>query len=153
MTNFTIHLTSIWTCIFFQAAKEFDVGSGRKAIVIFVPFPQIKAWQKIQQKVVRELEKKFPGKHVVIQPELKKKNSNFLKKKNFEKNIKNFEKKNVFFSDASCQNQLVKPEMKNRSGHLAEHWLRSTIRFLRISVTQPRLSENVPVFDLMLHVC
>merc|ERR1712157_575474 len=52
--------------LYFKAAKEFDVGSGRKAIVIFVPFPQIKAWQKIQQKVVRELEKKFPGKHVVI---------------------------------------------------------------------------------------
>merc|ERR1711997_1118846 len=46
--------------------KEFEVGAGRKAIVIFVPFPQIKAWQKIQQKVVRELEKKFSGKHVVI---------------------------------------------------------------------------------------
>merc|ERR1712176_1186964 len=25
---------------------KFDVGSGRKAIVIFVPFPQIKAWKK-----------------------------------------------------------------------------------------------------------
>merc|ERR1712088_307226 len=32
--------------LYFKAAKEFDVGSGRKAIVIFVPFPQIKAWQK-----------------------------------------------------------------------------------------------------------
>lgn len=52
--------------LYFKGAKEFDVGSGRKAIVIFVPFPQIKAWQKIQQKVVRELEKKFSGKHVVI---------------------------------------------------------------------------------------
>lgn len=52
--------------LYFKSAKEFDVGSGRKAIVIFVPYPQIKAWQKIQQKVVRELEKKFSGKHVVI---------------------------------------------------------------------------------------
>ena len=34
--------------------------------VIFVPFPQLKPWQKIQQKVIRELEKKFSGKHVVI---------------------------------------------------------------------------------------
>merc|ERR1712203_959611 len=49
-----------------KSAKEFDVGSGRKAIAIIVPQPQIKAWQKIQQKVVRELEKKFSGKHVVI---------------------------------------------------------------------------------------
>merc|ERR1719511_166572 len=30
------------------------------------PFPQLKPWQKIQQKVIRELEKKFSGKHVVI---------------------------------------------------------------------------------------
>merc|ERR1711979_144368 len=52
--------------LYFKSAKEFDVGSGRKAIAIIVPFPQIKAWQKIQQKVVRELEKKFSGKHVVI---------------------------------------------------------------------------------------
>merc|ERR1711881_148162 len=52
--------------LYFKAAKEFEIGGGRKAIAIFVPFPQIKAWQKIQQKVVRELEKKFSGKHVVI---------------------------------------------------------------------------------------
>merc|ERR1739838_1105447 len=52
--------------LYFKSAREFDVGSGRKAIVIFVPFPQLKSWQKIQQKVVRELEKKFSGKHVVI---------------------------------------------------------------------------------------
>merc|ERR1711909_231300 len=51
--------------LYFKAAKEFEIGGGRKAIAIFVPFPQIKAWQKIQQKVVRELEKKFSGKHVV----------------------------------------------------------------------------------------
>merc|ERR1712206_68575 len=43
--------------LYFKSAKEFDVGSGRKAIAIIVPQPQIKAWQKIQQKVVRELEK------------------------------------------------------------------------------------------------
>ena len=55
----------------FQSAKEFDVGSGRKAIAIIVPQPQIKAWQKIQQKVVRELEKKFSGKHVVILAQVK----------------------------------------------------------------------------------
>merc|ERR1712168_1720641 len=52
--------------LYFKNAREFDVGSGRKAIAIFVPFPQLKSWQKIQQKVVRELEKKFSGKHIVI---------------------------------------------------------------------------------------
>merc|ERR1711935_935384 len=48
------------------AAKEVDVGAGKKAIVIFMPVPQIKAFQKIQTWVVRELEKKFSGKHVVF---------------------------------------------------------------------------------------
>merc|ERR1712127_162780 len=54
------------------AAKEVDVGasggggSGRRAIVIFVPPPQLKAFQKMQTRLVRELEKKFSGKHVVF---------------------------------------------------------------------------------------
>ncbi|KAL0613722.1 40S ribosomal protein S7 [Plecturocebus cupreus] len=30
------------------AAKEIEVGGGRKAIIIFVPVPQLKAFQKIQ---------------------------------------------------------------------------------------------------------
>ncbi|EPY81717.1 ribosomal protein S7-like protein [Camelus ferus] len=40
------------------AAKEFEVGGGRKAIIIFVPVPQLKSFQKIQVRLVRELEKK-----------------------------------------------------------------------------------------------
>merc|ERR1712223_2043679 len=47
------------------AAKEFDVG-GRNAIVISVPAPQVASWRKIQEKLVRELEKKFSNKHVII---------------------------------------------------------------------------------------
>merc|ERR1739838_420572 len=43
-----------------------DVGAGKKAIVIFMPVPQIKSFQKIQTRLVRELEKKFSGKHVVF---------------------------------------------------------------------------------------
>merc|ERR1712008_28066 len=39
---------------------------GKKAIVIFVPVPQLKQFQKIQTRLVRELEKKFSGKHVVF---------------------------------------------------------------------------------------
>ena len=39
---------------------------GKKAIVISVPVPQIKAYQKIQTRLVRELEKKFNGKPVVF---------------------------------------------------------------------------------------
>lgn len=39
---------------------------GKKAIIIFVPVPQLKAYQKIQTRLVRELEKKFNGKPVVF---------------------------------------------------------------------------------------
>merc|ERR1711915_420716 len=48
------------------AAKEIEVGGSKKAIVVFVPVPQLKAFQKIQVRLVRELEKKFSGKHVVF---------------------------------------------------------------------------------------
>ena len=48
-----------------SAAKEVDVG-GKKAIIIFVPVPQLRSFQKIQTRLVRELEKKFSGKHVVF---------------------------------------------------------------------------------------
>jgi small subunit ribosomal protein S7e len=47
-------------------AREIDVVGSRKAIVLFVPFPQLKAYRKIQTRLVRELEKKFSGKHFVI---------------------------------------------------------------------------------------
>ncbi|KAG0240278.1 40S ribosomal protein S7 [Mortierella sp. GBAus27b] len=47
-------------------AKEIETGTGRKAIVIFVPVPQLKAFHKIQQRLTRELEKKFSDRHVVF---------------------------------------------------------------------------------------
>merc|ERR1711970_351827 len=47
------------------AAKEIDVGDT-KCIVLFVPVPMLKAFQKFQPKLVRELEKKLSGKHVVL---------------------------------------------------------------------------------------
>lgn len=34
----------------FSAAKEVDVKGGRKAIVIFVPVPYLKAFRKLQQR-------------------------------------------------------------------------------------------------------
>ena len=49
-----------------QLRLEIGVGGGRKAIIIFVPVPQLKSFQKIQVRLVRELEKKFSGKHVVF---------------------------------------------------------------------------------------
>merc|ERR1712127_785444 len=48
-----------------SAAKEVDVG-GKKAVIISVPVPQLRSFQKIQTRLVRELEKKFSGKHVVF---------------------------------------------------------------------------------------
>ncbi|ORY75713.1 40S ribosomal protein S7 [Leucosporidium creatinivorum] len=49
-----------------SAAREVDVKGGRKAIVVFVPVPQLKAWHKIQGRLTRELEKKFADRHVVF---------------------------------------------------------------------------------------
>ncbi|PPR02467.1 hypothetical protein CVT24_002016 [Panaeolus cyanescens] len=49
-----------------SAAREVDVRGGKKAIVIFVPVPQLKAFHRIQQRLTRELEKKFSDRHVVF---------------------------------------------------------------------------------------
>merc|ERR1712141_941187 len=51
--------------LYITGAKEIDV-QGKKAIIIFVPVPQLRQYQKIQTRLVRELEKKFSGKHVVF---------------------------------------------------------------------------------------
>ena len=45
--------------LFILGAKELEVGGGRKAIIIFVPFRQLRDFHKIQPRLVRELEKKF----------------------------------------------------------------------------------------------
>merc|ERR1712137_392971 len=37
-----------------------------KAVIVFVPVPQLRSFQKIQTRLVRELEKKFSGKHFVF---------------------------------------------------------------------------------------
>merc|ERR1712168_1178692 len=52
--------------LYITAAKEVDVGGGKKSIVIFVPVPQLRQFHKIQVRLVRELEKKFSGKHIVF---------------------------------------------------------------------------------------
>jgi len=49
-----------------SAARELDVRGGKKAIVVFVPVPQLKAYRKVQQRLTRELEKKFSDRHVVF---------------------------------------------------------------------------------------
>jgi small subunit ribosomal protein S7e len=47
-------------------AKEVELGEGKKAVVIFVPFRLIKDVHRVQDRVVNELEKKLSGRHVVI---------------------------------------------------------------------------------------
>ncbi|KAK4687804.1 small subunit ribosomal protein S7e, partial [Tremellales sp. Uapishka_1] len=49
-----------------SAAKEVDVKGGKKAVVVFVPVPQVKAFHKVQQRLTRELEKKLSDKYVVF---------------------------------------------------------------------------------------
>lgn len=50
----------------FTSAKEVDVGHGKKAIIIFVPVPLLKQFQRIHSNLVRELEKKFSDRHILL---------------------------------------------------------------------------------------
>ncbi len=45
---------------------QLEVGHGKRAIVIFVPVPLLPGFHKIQQRLTRELEKKFSDRHVLI---------------------------------------------------------------------------------------
>jgi small subunit ribosomal protein S7e len=50
----------------FHSAKEVEIQNGRKAILVFVPVPLLKLFHKVQVKLVRELEKKFSDRHVLL---------------------------------------------------------------------------------------
>lgn len=50
----------------FKSIKEIDVSGGKKALAIFVPVPSVAAYRKVQIRLTRELEKKFPDRHVVF---------------------------------------------------------------------------------------
>lgn len=52
--------------LYITAAKEVDCSEGRKAIILYVPFKHLKSFNKIHQRLVRELEKKYSGKQVLI---------------------------------------------------------------------------------------
>jgi len=45
--------------LFISSAKEVETSGGKKSIVIFVPYRLHKRYQKIQSRLIRELEKKF----------------------------------------------------------------------------------------------
>jgi small subunit ribosomal protein S7e len=46
-------------------AKEIETA-GKKAVVISIPYRQVIRYKRIQVRLIRELEKKFSGKHVVF---------------------------------------------------------------------------------------
>ena len=52
--------------LYIAGATEVDISASRKAILVHVPYRLLKAFHKVQQRLVRELEKKFSGKDVVI---------------------------------------------------------------------------------------
>ncbi|KAL7302145.1 hypothetical protein TKK_0005368 [Trichogramma kaykai] len=51
--------------IYITKAKELELGT-KKSIIIYVPVPKLKQVQKIQTRLVRELEKKFNNRHVMF---------------------------------------------------------------------------------------
>ncbi|KVI02822.1 Ribosomal protein S7e [Cynara cardunculus var. scolymus] len=52
--------------LYINSATQIDISGNRKAVVIHVPYRLRKAFRKIHLKLVRELEKKFSGKDVVL---------------------------------------------------------------------------------------
>ncbi|KAJ0983872.1 hypothetical protein J5N97_002228 [Dioscorea zingiberensis] len=52
--------------LFINSAVQYDVAGNRKAVVIRVPYRLSKAYRKIHVRLVRELEKKFSGKDVIL---------------------------------------------------------------------------------------
>merc|ERR1711974_485939 len=52
--------------LFISGARQVDLGAGKTAILVFVPFRLLKGFHKVQARLVRELEKKFSGQHVVV---------------------------------------------------------------------------------------
>jgi len=52
--------------LYFVSAKEVEAPGNKTAIVVFVPYKLHRKFQKLQSRLIRELEKKFSGKHVLI---------------------------------------------------------------------------------------
>eukprot|EP01138_Halocafeteria_seosinensis_P015327 gb/GECG01015643.1/.p1 GENE.gb/GECG01015643.1/~~gb/GECG01015643.1/.p1 ORF type:complete len:197 (+),score=27.64 gb/GECG01015643.1/:1-591(+) len=66
------------------AARQIEVpANGRSAVIIFVPYPQLQEYRKIQKTLVEELEKKFSGKDVVIIGQRTILSKNFKRNKKF----------------------------------------------------------------------
>ena len=52
--------------LYINSAVQIDVSGSRKAVVVHVPYRLRKAFRKVHVKLVRELEKKFSGKDVIL---------------------------------------------------------------------------------------
>jgi len=52
--------------LYIVGADQIQVGAGKESIVLQVPFTLLKSFQQVQDRLVRELEKKFSGNTVVI---------------------------------------------------------------------------------------
>jgi len=52
--------------LFIASAKQVDVGKGKSAVVVLVPYRLLRGFHKIQSRLIRELEKKFSGQHFVF---------------------------------------------------------------------------------------
>ncbi|KAF5734527.1 40S ribosomal protein S7-like isoform X1 [Tripterygium wilfordii] len=52
--------------LFINSATQVDIPKNKKAVIIHVPYRLRKAYRKIHSRLVRELEKKFSGKQVVL---------------------------------------------------------------------------------------
>ncbi|CAN6337961.1 unnamed protein product [Urochloa humidicola] len=52
--------------LYINGALQMDVSGNRKAVIIYVPYRLQKSYKKIHVRLIRELEKKFSGKDVVL---------------------------------------------------------------------------------------
>ncbi|KAK9091326.1 hypothetical protein Sjap_024503 [Stephania japonica] len=66
LENTSNELKSDLKDLYINSAVQVDVSGNRKAVVIHVPYRLRKSFRKIQVRLVRELEKKFSGKDVII---------------------------------------------------------------------------------------
>ncbi|KAK8537044.1 hypothetical protein V6N13_041997 [Hibiscus sabdariffa] len=66
LENTNTDLKSDLKDLYINSAIQIDVSGGRKAVVIHVPYRLRKSFRKVHVKLVRELEKKFSGKEVIL---------------------------------------------------------------------------------------
>ncbi|OAY24423.1 40S ribosomal protein S7 [Manihot esculenta] len=66
LENTNQELKSDMKDLYINSAIQIDLAGNRKAVVIHVPFRLRKAYRKIHVRLVRELEKKFSGKDVIL---------------------------------------------------------------------------------------